>query len=91
MIVPIASKDPSARLDYSFDWSDWLVDGDPITASTWVAPTGVTVDAHDFTAATTRAFLLGGEAGRFYTVVNRVTTQAGRIDERSLTLVVENR
>jgi hypothetical protein len=35
--------------------------------------------------------LSGGTASRVYTVTNRVTTAAGWIDDRSLTILVENR
>lgn len=98
MIVPVASKDPSAKLDYSFDWQDWLVDGDPIVTSEWrvegvsfPGSSHLVVDASDHTESMTRAFLSGGVAGTFYRVVNRVATLQGRVDERSLTVVVENR
>lgn len=36
-------------------------------------------------------WLSGGTTGAVYSVANRVTTSAGRIDERTLTIRVTNR
>jgi len=38
-------KDPDAVLDYGFDWSDWLADGETISTSTWTVETGITKDS----------------------------------------------
>lgn len=83
-------KDPSAVLDYGFDWTDWL-DGDTIATSTWTAPTGLTVASHSNTTTTTLAWLSGGTAGQVYSVVNRVVTAGGRTDDRSHIIAVQDR
>ncbi|MDP9479818.1 MAG: hypothetical protein M3R38_29855 [Actinomycetota bacterium] len=61
-------KDPQARLDYSLDWSAWLASGETITASTWAATTGITVEAAapyapSFTGTATTVWLSGGTIG----------------------------
>jgi hypothetical protein len=88
-------KDPDSRIDFEFDWAVAYPDGQAVTASVWtVAPGeagGVAVAgaAHDLTRAT--ATLAGGVAGRVYRVTNRVTLSDGQIDERSMTVRVEER
>ena len=80
-------KDPDAKLDYKVDWEEWL-DGDTISASTWTVPTGLTQVSASFSTTTATVWLSGGTAGGSYQVVNRVTTAAGRIDDRTITIRV---
>lgn len=91
-------KDPDAVLDYGTNWADptavggaWLATGETITASQWVVDTGLTKDSdsHDDTTAT--VWLSGGTVGTTYTVTNRITTTAGRVDDRSLHIQVVQR
>lgn len=88
-------KDPDARIDYEFDWAAAYPDGQAVMASGWtVAPAdsdgiAVAAAAHDLTRTT--ATLTGGVAGRVYRVTNRVTMSDGQIDERSMTIRVEER
>jgi hypothetical protein len=90
-------KDPNALLDYKVDWSEWLVDGDTLTGDEWeIATTLSDTDtfeieshAHDTTSAT--AWISGGTPGEEYDVTCRITTAHGRIDDRTFTLVVEDR
>ena len=81
-------KDPDARLDYRWDWSAWLTDGDTITSHTLTSE-GVTVESssHDDTSVT--AWVSGGtQAG---SVTCRITTEAGRIDDRTMTFQIQQR
>ena len=84
------TKDPDATLDYKVDWASWLVD-DTITNSTWIVPTGINyeTDANDTTSAT--VWLSGGSVGSSYEVVNRITTTAGRIDDRTITIRIKEK
>lgn len=88
-------KDPDARIDIEFDWRAAYPDGQAVIASSWTVvpdePDGVVVPAaaHDLTQAT--ATLAGGISGHVYRVTNRVTMSDGQIDERSLTIRVEER
>lgn len=88
-------KDPGSRIDYEFDWGAAYVDGQAVLASAWlVVPdedggVAVAAAAHDLTRTT--ATLAGGIAGHVYRVTNRVTLSDGQIDERSMTVRVEER
>lgn len=87
-------KDPAARVDYAIDWAGYL-DGQAIAASLWsVAPAeagGVAVASESYDLVRTAATLSGGLAGHVYSVTNRVTLSDGQVDERSITLRVEER
>ena len=84
------TKDPNAVLDYSTDWTRWLA-GDQIAASEWIVPSGLTKMADSKTATSATVWLSGGTAGQSYTVTNRITTAAGRTEDRSFTIRVEER
>jgi len=96
------TKDPAAVLDYKFDWaastnsngnSDWLATGETISSHSVTATTGITVDSSSITdsSTTVTAWLSGGTAGSAYTVTCQIVTTAGRTDERSITISVQNR
>lgn len=90
--TPTAVKDPSAHLDYGWDWGPWLPAGDTIAASTWTASPGVTVELDSFTPeGLTVVWVSGGTAGQTYSLTNRVTTAEGRVDDRTITLMVRDR
>jgi hypothetical protein len=84
------TKDPSATLDYSIDWSKWLAD-DTILTSEWTVPTGLTQMAASNTTTKATVWLSGGTAGQIYTVTNRISTAGGRTDERSIIIRVAER
>ena len=84
------TKDPNAVLDYSIDWTRWLA-GDQIAASEWMVPSGLTNMADSKTATSATAWLSGGTVGQSYTVTNRITTAAGRTEDRSFTIRIEER
>lgn len=84
------SKDPSAVLDYTVDWSAWL-GTDTISASTWTVPVGIVKVTDNATATNTTAWFSGGTLGKSYSIVNRIVTAGGRTDERTITLFLENR
>jgi hypothetical protein len=80
-------KDSDAVLDYTIDWSEWL-DTDLITDSVWTVPTGITVDSEDQAGTSTVIWLSGGTTGRSYALTNRITTAAGRIQDRTILIKV---
>lgn len=97
-------KDPAAVLDYKFDWKaetngtagadgDWLASGETITTATITATTGITVDSSSITdsSTTVTVWLSGGTDGATYTIACKITTNASRTDERSITVFVRNR
>lgn len=93
VVIPTKLKDPQAKLDYGFDWSssDWLDSGEVISASSWTVPSGITKDAESFSDTLTTIWLTGGTVDTTYLLVNHITTDAGREDDRSVNIVVVNR
>ena len=84
-------KDPSAVLDYVFDWNEWLATGETITDHTITADTGITVDSSTEDDGKVTVWLSGGTAGTTYRVECLIVTTAGRTDERSLWITVQER
>lgn len=85
-------KDPQAVLDYVFPWSVWLAEGEEITAHTVTASAGLTVDSSSVgVGGDVTVWLSGGTAGMCYSVACRITTNAGRTDERTMTILVQER
>ena len=84
-------KDPSAVLDWMFDWSDWLASGETIISHTITGETGITVDSSTESAGKVTVWLSGGTAGENYKVACLIETSAGRTDERTIWIKVTNR
>ena len=84
-------KDPSAVLDYAFDWTEWLATGETITVHTITADTGITVDSSTELDGKVTVWLSGGTAGQNYKVACKITTPAGRTDERTIWIKVVER
>ena len=100
--IPAApDKDPDSVMDYGVDHSAWL-DTDTISASEWLidntlitAPgqtvNGLTAGTSTFDATTTTIWLSGGTELSTYDLTNRVTTAAGRTDDRTMTVRVRQK
>lgn len=87
-------KDPDATLDWIFDWNDWLGESETIASVEFILDPGISIDpVKGFTKTTKTAtvWLTGGTEGQVYRVTCRVTTNEGRIDDRSFTLRCTNR
>ena len=86
-------KDPSARLDYTWDWTEWLAEiTDTISSATVTVPAGLTaVGAASFTTTAVTQRISGGTLDDAYTMVCQITTAGGLIDERSIHLTISNR
>lgn len=84
-------KDPDSVLDFAFNWADWLDAAEEITSSEVIASPGITVDSSSNTTDTVVVWLSGGTAGQPYTVTNRITTNQGRTDDRTMTIRVLER
>jgi len=83
-------KDPQATLDYLVDWAAYL-GTDTIATSTFTADAGITSTQATNTTTTATVWLSGGSVGQAYKVVNKIVTAAGRTDERTFLLSVQNR
>lgn len=84
-------KDPSAVLDWMFDWTDWLASGEMITDHTITVDTGITNDSSTEDAGKVTVWLSGGTAGENYKVACLIETSDGRTDERTIWIKVANR
>ena len=90
-------KDPSAILNYTLDWSEWLPTGQTISTSAWTVST-ISGDAAPVTTVTTSnsgtttiVKLSGGTAGNLYTITNTITTSGSLTDRRHFRIKVKNR
>lgn len=77
-------KDPTAILDYTVDWQDWLQTGETIQTSTWIAPSGITINDDSNSSSSATVWLSGGTKGKTYRVTNRIVTNQGRDNPRSI-------
>lgn len=85
-------QDPNGILDWSIDWSAWLVDGDVIAESTWAcSDETIVIDRMTFTDNATVCWVSGGTIGTTVTLTNHVVCESGRADDRSLTLRIKQR
>lgn len=85
------TKDPDAKLDYTWDWSLWLPNGDTILTSAFTPSPGITVNSSSNTTTNSTVWLSGGTEGQSYTVTNEITTVQGRIDDRTITIRIQER
>lgn len=86
----VFEKDVDTVCDYTVDWSYWL-GADTIVTSDWKVPIGIVCLAQEKTTTHATVWLKGGTAGREYLLTNRVTTAAGRTDDRSIRIRVRQR
>ena len=84
------TKDPDAHLNYTIDWSEWLVT-DTISTSTWTVPTGITKDSDTNSTTTTTIKLSGGTVGEKYEIVNHVVTAAALEDDRTIVITIREK
>jgi hypothetical protein len=84
-------KDPDATLDYAFNWTDWLATGETISTSTVAVTTGITKVSDSQANGIVTVWLSGGTEGNTYSIANKITTSAGRVDERTIKVRIEDR
>ena len=75
-----------ADIDYGFDWSDWLKDGDTIVTSTWVTSNdSLTLGSPVISNAITSVMVSTPVLGTKYKVSNTITASpSGLVDVRSM-------
>lgn len=84
--------DPEAYLDYSVDWSSWLAEGETITDVVWnILDDTVDGDTETEADGVATIWLTGGTVNRQAKVECKITTNIGRIDERTIRLTVRER
>ena len=86
-------KDPDATMDYSVDFTDWLVAPDTIADSTWTSDAGITVSGSSVDASDkiTTVRLTGGTVDAKSRVTNRIQTTNNLITDRSIFIRVLER
>ena len=89
--MSLYKKDPDAVLDFAFDWSSWLAESETINTYTVTVMSGLTLDSDSQADGVVTVWLSGGTAGNWYTVACRIVTSAGRTDERTMRIRVEER
>lgn len=85
-------KDPNAVKYYTLNWGEeWLGVGETISASTWTADAGITIESSSNTTTTTSVLVSGGTDGIQYKVTNRITTSLGQTEDQYLLVSVKNK
>ena len=91
-------KDPEAQLVYTFDWTEWLPQGDTVSTASYSLqvrandPAPLVKETEGVQSGTkTYVELSGGQVGKVYTVTAEITTVDGLIDRRNFRVRVENR
>ena len=85
-------KDPDAVLDYAFDWEEyWLESGETIASHTITVPTGITKDSDSELDGIVTVWLSGGTAESTYDVACEIVTTNGRTDERTISIICNER
>jgi hypothetical protein len=83
-------KDPDEVLDYEVDWTARL-DGDTISTSTWIVPSGIVENSASHTSTTTTIWLAGGTLAATYEFLNRITTAGGRTMDQTVKLKIKTK
>jgi len=90
--APRGIKDPNAVLDYPVSFADWLSDVGDTYASHTVTCSGTLVcDSSSESAGVITVWLSGGRVGEVETFTIRITTAAGRVEDRTLRLRIVER
>jgi len=83
----VALQDPSEKLPYTLDWSDWLTDDTIDTADWAISPSsGPTLSLETQTDTTTTVYVDGLSHGVIYTLTGTIETDGGVVGERSITI-----
>lgn len=84
-------RDPNSVLDYRWDFSGWLADGETIQSATVTVAGGITKDSQSNTDTTVTVWISGGQAGKTGTATCHITTTQGRQDDRTIFLKAQGR
>lgn len=84
-------RDPDSVLDFRWDWSEWLSSGENIIEAILIVSAGLTLDSSSHTDTTVTAWLSGGTVDDLYAATCRISTNQGRIDDRTIWLVTRQR
>lgn len=99
------TQDPSEILDYTLDWTALLVEGDSLAAVIFLPDSGLNLLSQDFTNEGTlwwlqanntnrsiaTVWLYGGNVGSLYNVSCHITTVAGRQENRTFQIKIQEK
>jgi hypothetical protein len=88
---PTIDKDPNAVLDYTVDFTAWLDAASDAIASHTATGTGVTVQSSAVVGKTVVVWVSGGVVRVKGSVVVRITTTGGRVDDRTIFFKIKER
>ena len=84
-------KQPVEIVDYDIDYSEWLTEGDNVSAATVsVVPSGLTVDSVFINDPRVKIWLSGGTNGTTYKLTVNTTTADGRIKQDEFKIRVKD-
>lgn len=82
-------KDPDATLDYLWDWTHWL-EGDTIDSYEVFSAVGINKIFDSNTPSTVKVWLGGGTIGALYCITCRIVTDGGRINDKTISVLVRS-
>jgi len=91
------NKDVEGQLVYTFQWSDFLAEGDSLSTVAYSVaarrndPTPVTIESSGISGTKTYVELAGGQQDKTYIVTAKITTADGIVDRRNFRLNVVER
>ena len=89
--LPTILKDPNAVLDYTWDFTRWIPPGDVIVEAVPTATGGLTTSTVTITSPKVVVWVSGGNVDTTASVTLHITTQQGRVDDRTLYFDIRNR
>jgi len=89
----VFKKDPDATLDFGFDWTEWLSEGELISsASVTISASSLTKLSESFTSTgSVIVWVSGGTSGSRYSLTCQITSSDNRIDQRTMKIDVQDR
>ena len=82
-------KPPTAVVEYTRYWTDWLTDDETISDSEWTVPTGLTNDLDTYDDDSATIWLSGGTNHHAHVITNTITTTGGRTSSRSWLITIK--
>ena len=90
-------KQPVDRLDYDFDYSQWLDPSDELSSVVFsiealgddTPSTPLQVDSSVSTATYAKVWVVGGSAGEMYKVSCTITTSRGRVKQDEIKIRIK--
>lgn len=84
-------KDPDALLDYKIDWQTWL-GTDTIVSAAVSAQSGIIVASHSVSGNVSHViWVSAGTVSEEYTITSRIWTSAGRRNDQSFIIQIEEK